>query len=58
MRPGNPRFSNIPLNRMKAVTTVGDMRHAEVFAGRKQVFYPLGDQSAEGIWNGSELMSR
>jgi hypothetical protein len=51
-RQATHSLPNIPLNRMKTVATVGDMRYSEIFAGRKQVFYSLGDQSAEGDLEG------
>src|SRR5690606_2628047 len=40
-------LADVPFDRMQPVTTVGDMRDAEVLAGRQQVVDPSGDERAE-----------
>src|SRR5208337_93404 len=41
------RFTDVPLHRMQPITTVGDMRDPEVFAGGQEVLDPLRQQRAE-----------
>lgn len=40
-------FADAPLDVMQAITSVGDMRHADVFGYRQQIFHALRKQSAE-----------
>ena len=43
--PGH--FADVPFERMQAVATIGNMRRADVLAGRDEIFHPLRDQRTE-----------
>ena len=43
---GPGRLANVPFDRMQPVTTVRDVRHAEVLAGWQQIFDAARNQAA------------
>lgn len=50
--PGH--FADVPFERMQAVATIGNMRRADVLAGRDEIFTRCGISAPSGISNGQD----